>query len=126
MAIHLVNGLFECLSPHGVMLWMPSPASGAQFELVASNGETHSQEFAIAVAMERRAIMRIANTNFGDRLLIGVPLQTKSEAAIAGILEVAQRTDTLTDTRDGFLRFVCTMAAVTAGCRAFTQNKIEQ
>jgi hypothetical protein len=126
MATCLVNGLFECLSPHGVMLWIPSPTNGTHFDLVASNGEIHSKEFAIAVAEERQEIMRVKNTNFGDRLLIGVPLQAKNDAAVAGILEVAQRTKTLPDTRDGFLRFVRTMAAVTTGCRAFAQNKIEQ
>lgn len=123
---HLVNGLCECLSPHGVMLWLSSPANGTEFDLVASNGETHSKKFPVAVAKEKREIMRIENTNFGDRLLIGVPLKTKYKATIAGVLGVAQRTVTLPDTCDGFLRFVRTSAAVTVGCPAFTHNKIEE
>ena len=125
MATHLVEGLFECLSPHGVMLWLPNPNAANDrmpYALVASKGEIQSDKTAAAVAKQRDDVIQIATTSYGKRLLIGVPLEIRDEVSVAGILEVSQRPETPPDARDAFLRFVRTMAAVASGSRVFTNS----
>ena len=129
VATHLIDGLYLCLAARGVTLWMTIPGAGTepkQFDRVASKGETHSSDFSNAVAEEQLPIMRVAKTSIGERLLIGVPLMAKNGFNVIGVIEVAQRTETPVDARDGFLRFARTMVAVTAGSRAFSQIQIEQ
>ena len=47
LAAHLVDGLFQCLSPQGVTVWLLSQSVGIeppQFDLAGSRGETHATE----------------------------------------------------------------------------------
>ena len=128
MATHLVDGLFECLSPQGVTLWLISPSMGIEpmhFELASSRGETHLKDSAFAMSLVELATMQIANTNLGQRLLIKVPLVEKKKLAVAGMLEVVQRVETPFDAREGSLRFVRSMVAVSSGCRAFSNLEFE-
>ena len=128
MAAHLVDGLFQCLSPQGVTVWLLSQSVGiepTQFDLAGSRGETYANDSAFAMSMEKRATMQIANTNLGQRLVIKVPLVEKKKMTVLGILEVVQRTEIPFDAREGSLRFVRSMVAVSSGCRAFSNLEFE-
>ena len=128
MAAHLVDGLFQCLSPQGVTLWLMGHSVGIEpthFDLAASRGEAHTSDFAFAVSIEKLATMQIANTNLGQRLVIRVPLVEKNKLKVVGILEVVQRTDIPFDAREGSLRFVRSMVAVSSGCRALSNLEFE-
>ncbi len=128
MAAHLVDGLFECLSPQGVTLWLMSPSMGIepkQFELAASRGETHAKDSAFAMSIVELAKMQIANTNLGQRLVTEVPLVEKNKLTVAGMVEVVQRTEIPFDAREGSLRFVRSMVAVSSGCRALSNLEFE-
>ena len=73
MATHLVDGLFQCLSPHGVTLWLLNPSVGVesmQFELAASRGETQSKDIVFTSSNDGIANTLTANTIVGERLLI--------------------------------------------------------
>ena len=46
LAAHLVDGLFQCLTPQGVKVWLLSQSGiePPQFDLAGSRGETHATE----------------------------------------------------------------------------------
>ncbi len=128
MSNHLVDGLFQCLSPQGVTLWLMSTSVGiepTQFDLAASRGETLANDSAFAMSIEELATMQIANTTLGQRLVIMVPLVEKNKLTVAGMLEVVQRTEIPFDAREGSLRFVRSMVAVSLGCRAFSNLEFD-
>ena len=123
MATHLVDGLFQCLSPHGVTLWLLSPSVGVEsmkFELAASRGETHSKQIVVASSTDGIANSLTAKAIDGERLLIRLPLKANNKLTVAGVLEVVLRTEIPLDARDGSIRFVRSMAAISSGCRAFS------
>ena len=123
MSTHLVDGLFQCLSPHGVTVWLLSPSVGVesmQFELAASRGETHSEDIVFANSNDGIANSLTINKILGERLLIRLPLKANNKLTAAGVLEVLQRTEIPLDARDESLKFVRSMAAISSGCRAFS------
>ena len=123
LATHLVDGLFQCLSPHGVTVWLLSPTVGVesmQFELAASRGETLLKDIDFASSNDRIANSLTVNTIVGERLLFRLPLKANNKLTVAGVLEVVLRIEIPLDARDGSLRFVRSMAAITSGCRAFS------
>jgi hypothetical protein len=110
------------------MVWRAVTGAGShssQLSLAASKGETHSANFAAVAVRERQPIMQTVNVEARDLLLIAVPLQSKIDNSVIGVLEVVQRNTISTEDREGLLRFVRSMAAVTVGCRAFSQASID-
>ena len=123
MATHLVDGLFQCLSPHGVTLWLLSQSVGVEsmkFDLAATRGEIHSEDIVFANSNDGIANSLTANKIVGERLLIRLPLMANNKLTAAGVLEVLQRTEIPLDARDESLKFVRSMAAISSGCRAFS------
>lgn len=81
---------------------------------MACVGETDSSAFADEVRTSGQPILREATVAERDTLLIGVPVYR--DHGVVGVIEVLQRGGSALATQRGYLRFVCQMAEIVAGC----------
>jgi hypothetical protein len=120
MAMSLVGVLASCLAAYGAILWLPTKqgwwSRRPTLRPVACVGATDSSTFADEVQSSGQPILRTATVADSDTLLIGVPVLR--EHRTVGVIEVLQRGGSPLATQRGYLRFVCQMAEIVAGCRS--------
>ena len=120
MAMSLVSVLISCLAAHGAILWLPTKrgwwSRKTALRSMACVGASDSSAFADEVRTSGQPILRNATIAERDMLLIGAPVSR--DHRVVGVIEVLQRRGSPLSTQRGYLRFVCEMAEIVAGCRS--------
>lgn len=120
MAVSLVRALTRCLAAHGAILWLPTKrgwwSRQTTLRPIACVGASDSSAFADEVRTNGQPILRDATVAEHDVLLIGAPISR--DQRVAGVIEVLQRGGSSLAAQRGYLRFVCEMAGIVAGCRS--------
>lgn len=120
LAESLVSVVTNCLAAHGAILWLPRKqgwwSRTTTLRPMAYVGATDSSTFAYDVHSSGQPKLRSGTVADRDTLLIGVPVLR--DQRVVGVIEVLQRGGRSLATQRGYLRFVCHMAEIVAGCRS--------